>query len=158
VALDVAGIMDGITDPLLRSGLFRKVNRHEPKSSPIAKVGGQSGIVVAVWLQRVLPVPLGSGLTSTTGLVVMMIRMYTPMMTEPADEIDPDVLTATSALLELFSGDFTLDGNVRNVDLLGQTGQSLSAQAGYITIGKDPFRIMDITLPLIVNDVWDQAP
>jgi hypothetical protein len=157
MALDVTAIMNGITDPMLRSGLFRKVNRHEPKSSPVTKVAGQAGLVAAVWVQRVRPV-LSSGLASTTALVVMQVRLYTSMLSEPADEIDPEMLTATSKLLQIFSGDFELDGNVRNIDLLGANGIPLEAQAGYLTISKEPLRIMDITLPLIVNDVWEQIP
>jgi hypothetical protein len=44
------------------------------------------------------------------------------------------------------------------VDLLGQFGTPLSAQAGYVNQDGRLFRIMTITLPLVVNDVWGQAP
>jgi hypothetical protein len=43
------------------------------------------------------------------------------------------------------------------VDLLGSAGAPLSAQAGYLNQDGRLFRVMTLTLPIIVNDVWDQA-
>ena len=86
-----------------------------------------------------------------------MTRIYLPMIQEPQDKIDPTIVAAVDTLLEDFSGDFTLGGNARNIDLLGQTGEALSARAGYITIDQTVFRSMDITIPIIVNDVFTQA-
>jgi hypothetical protein len=56
-----------------------------------------------------------------------------------------------------YSGDFTLGDVVQEVDLLGEVGVPLRAQAGYITINQTMYRCMDITLPLIVNDLWSQS-
>ena len=55
------------------------------------------------------------------------------------------------------SGDLDLGEEVRCVDLLGQTGRALSAQAGYLEQDSKLFRVVVITLPLIVNDLWDQT-
>jgi hypothetical protein len=56
-----------------------------------------------------------------------------------------------------YSGDFELGGNVRNVDLLGQASEGLTAQAGYLEQDGKLYRVMTINLPLIVNDVWNQV-
>ena len=133
------------------SGLFDSVNTHEPKSAP----GGN--LHCAIYVSELKPAPIGSGLAATTGVLTIMARIYLPMKVEPQDSIDPTIAAATDTLLEDFSGDFTLSGNARNIDLLGQTGEALSARAGYITIDQTSFRSMDITIPIVVNDVFTQA-
>lgn len=134
------------------SGLFDSVNTHEPKSAP----GGN--VHCAIYVSTLRPMPAGSGLATTAGVVTVMARIYVPMIQEPQDKIDPDIVVAADTLMDDFSGDFTLGGNARNIDLLGQTGESLEGRAGYITIDQTVFRSMDITIPIVVNDVFTQAP
>ncbi|KKL71856.1 hypothetical protein LCGC14_2090690, partial [marine sediment metagenome] len=43
------------------------------------------------------------------------------------------------------------------VDLLGMAGEPLRARAGYITQDKTLYRVMDITLPLLIANAWVQA-
>jgi hypothetical protein len=73
--------------------------------------------------------------------------------------IDPAVTSATVDLIGRMSADFDFGeiASVRNVDLLGQTGHSLSAQAGYVEIDRRMYRIMTITIPIIVNDMFAQG-
>lgn len=136
----------------LRLGVFEFVNEHEPKSAP------QSGIGAAVWVDDIGPAPGASGLDSTTGRLAFKIRIYTSFLAEPEDMIDPRVMEATYLLLAAYSGDFTLGDQVRQVDLLGAYGVALSAKAGYLNQDGKIYRIMDIVLPLIINDVWAQVP
>lgn len=143
-------ILDAAVSHALASGHFERVNGHEPKNAP------GRGLTAAIWAQSLGPVPAGSGLTRTTARLVLNIRIYSDMLQEPQDGIDPAVLRAVDALMSAYSGDFELGGNVRNVDLLGQAGIPLSAEAGYQNVGGTMYRIMTITLPLIVNDVWTQ--
>jgi hypothetical protein len=144
-------IFDGVVSHALALGRFDRVNGHEPKSAP------PSGLTAAVWVDRIAPVPAMSGMASTTGVLVLNARIYTTMLSEPQDAIDPAVLAAVVDLMGAYSGDFDLGGSVRNVDLLGQSGFALSAQAGYLNQDNKIFRVMTITLPLIVNDLWDQV-
>jgi len=78
------------------------------------------------------------------------------MLTEPQAEIDPAVMAAVDALFTALSGDFSLGGRVRNIDLLGAHGVGLSAQAGYQTINQTAYRVMTIVIPLIINSAWVQ--
>lgn len=151
MSLNTSGIIDGIASHAMSLGLFERVNQHEPKNAP------GLGLTCVVWADRVAPVPAGSGLQSTTGLIVFNVRVYTSMLSEPQDAIDPNLLTAVDALMAAYSGDFDLGGTVRNVDLLGQAGTPLSAQAGYVDLSGKIYRIMTVTLPVIVNDLWDQV-
>lgn len=150
--MNVSGILDGIVSHALATGLFERVNTHEPKSAP---TGG--GLTAAVWAQRIGPVPQGSGLTATTGLVTFTLRIYSNMLAEPQDAIDPEILAAVDTLMTAYSGDFDLGGTVRDVDLLGETGTGLSMQAGYINQDNRLFRVVDLTIPCVINDLWGQA-
>lgn len=147
----VAAVLDGIVSPMLASGMFRRVNKHEPKSAP------GSGLTAAVWLDAVGPAVSASGLSATSARLVFKIRLYTSMVSEPQDAIDPAMLTATVKLMALFSADFDLGASVRNIDLLGAFGIPMSSQAGYLNQDGKLMRIIDITLPLILNDLWSQS-
>jgi hypothetical protein len=151
VSLDVSSLLDAVQSHALASGVFDRVTGHEPKSAP------GSGVTAAVWAQSIGPVP-SSGLASTSVRVEFMVRIYQSMLSEPQDAIDPAVLTAVDVLMAAYTGDFTLGGLVRQVDLLGNSGQGLSAQAGYLTQDQRTYRVVDVTLPIIVNDLWQQSP
>lgn len=150
MSLGVTGILDAVVSHALATGLFDAVNAYEPKAAP------GSGLTAAIWIQSLDPVR-GSGLASTTVRIGLTVRLYTNMLSDPQDAIDPYVTGATDVLMAAYSNDFDLGGTVRNVDLLGQAGEPLHAQAGYLEQDRTMYRVMDITLPLIVNDVWGQA-
>ena len=150
MGLDATGIFNALISHAEATGLFESVNGCEPKSSP------GKGITAAVWVARIEPARAASGLAATSVVVACTVRIFSDMLQEPQDGIDPAVLEATDALMNAYSGDFTLGGLIRSVDLLGQTRNPLFAQSGYINVNGRMFRIMDITVPMIVNDVWEQ--
>jgi len=149
--MDIVSILDRVVSHAMALGLFERVNQHEPKNAP------GNGLTYAVWSQSMQPLPLASGLASTTGRIEFNCRIYTSMLQQPYDMIDPNIITATDKLMAAYSGDFDLGGTIRDVDLLGEHGTPLSANAGYLTQDSKTFRVMTITLPLIVNDLWDQG-
>jgi hypothetical protein len=134
------------------TGRFDMVNQHEPKSAPGV------GVSFSVWIQLMKPWPKGSGMGITTGVVVFQGRIYTNFRSQPFDMIDPNVTSAAMDLMGSISGDFDLGGNddVRNVDLLGASGHSLSFQAGYVEIDRQMHRVVTITIPIIINDMFNQ--
>lgn len=148
--LDLKPALNALISLAHSTGYFAQVNGHEPKSNP-----PRGGLTAAIWVQNIRP--HRSGLASTTVRVEWRQRLYTSMTAEPQDAIDPTLLEATCALMAEYSLGFTLGGLVRSVDLLGESaGQPLSAQAGYLTIGTVMHRVMDITLPVIINDAFTQ--
>lgn len=149
--MNIAEILDALVSHAAALGHFERVNQHEPK----AKNPAGQGMTAAVWLQSLAPIR-SSGLAATSGRLEFTLRVYTSMLAEPQDAIDPRVLAAVDALLAAYSGDFDLGGTVRNVDLLGAHGTPLSARAGYLDQGGRLYRVMDVALPLIVNDLWNQ--
>lgn len=144
-------IFDAVVSDAQASGYFDKVNLHEPKRKPGTR------LTAAIWVQTIDPIALASGLASTSARVVFMLRIYSNMLKEPQDMIDPQVTKATSNLMRRYHDDFDFGGTIRNVDLLGQFGVALAAQAGYLEIDNTMFRIMDMRIPCIVNDVWPQV-
>lgn len=152
MSFDPVPILNAITSHALASGLFERVNGAEPANAP------GNGLTAAVWADTVAPVPPDSGLASTSARIAFMVRIYSSMLSLPPDAVDPNVLSATSALMVAYSGDFEFGGTVRNVDLLGARGPGLIGQAGYITQDGQLFRVMTITVPVIVDAVFPQAP
>lgn len=151
MTLDISTLIGAAQDHALATGLFDSVNGHEPLSPP------GSGLTAAVWPQQIAPARGASGLASTTARVAMIFRIYSPMNQLPADAIDPAMVGAIDVMGSAYSGDFTLGGLVKQVDLLGAYGDPLGGQAGYLTEGAQQYRVWDITLPLVVNDLWPQA-
>lgn len=133
-------------------GWFDTVNGAEPKHAPPGL-----GLTCCFWLQRG-PNPLAeeSGLNVTSALLTFFVRVFQNMLLEPQDAIDPNVGKSVSALVRRWHDnyDFDLHPLVRNVDLRGMSGTRLSSVAGYEDLDGKMFRVMTITLPVIVNDVW----
>ena len=148
MSLNFTPALKRIESMILGLGLFTKVNLHEPKNAP------GKGLVCVVFLDEIGPDLKGSGQNVTSGRVVFKARIFLPMLTSPEDMIDQNIGHAAGKVIEVLSGDIDLQDNVRYVDLLGATGTPLSAKGGYLTIGQTMFRIMDVTIPLIFNDIW----
>ncbi len=150
MALDIRTVFSAAESHALASGFFAAVNGHEPKSPPV------SGITCAIWVEQIGPAHGGSGLNSTSARLALCVRLYTPLWQQEPDAIDPALMDALDWLMAAYSGDFTLNGIVRQVDLLGRYGDPLSARAGYLSEGGAEYRVMTIILPLIVSDLWNQ--
>lgn len=151
MALDITSLLDAVVSHAAASGHFKAVNGHEPANPP------GHGLTCAVWADRVTAVRT-SGLNSLSVLLAFNLRIYTSARQEPLDSIDPNLLAAVDALCAAYTGDFTLGGLVRQVDLLGQHGQPLDVRAGYIQQDGQLYRVATITLPVVVNDLWTEAP
>lgn len=149
--MDTQAILDAAVSHAEASGHFEWVTSHEPKSAP-------QGVGAAFWANYIGPVAANSGLDMTSAVLVLNCRIYTSMLMEPQDLIDPRIIEATDALMAAYTGDFTLGGLVECVDLLGMTGERLEARAGYLDIDRKIFRVMTINVPVIVAEAWEQAP
>lgn len=152
MAINSQRLIDDLASHAMALGYFDRVNQHEPKNKP------GRGLTCAMWIDRIQPALGQSGLVSTTARVTFNVRIYTSMLQNPQDAIDPNVMIATDALMEAYSGDFTLGGDAAYIDLMGITqGHTLEAQSGYINIDNMVYRVMTLSVPVIVNDAWPQA-
>ncbi len=149
--MDIEGLFAAAESHAMTLGRFDRIGRHEPKNAP------GSGLTVAIIGTRITGSEGASGLAATTARVEFTVRIYSNMTQEPQDAIDPDLLGATDLLLNAYSGDFQLGGAVMAIDLLGAYGEPLAAQSGYVTVDQTMYRVMDITLPMVIADAWTQA-
>ncbi|RKN61861.1 hypothetical protein D7231_31815 [Streptomyces klenkii] len=151
MAIQIRDILNAVVSHAAASGHFEQVNGHEPVNPP------GNGLTAAVWTGPVRPVR-SSGLATTTGGLVCMVRLYTSALQEPLDAMDPNLIDAIDGLFRAYIADFTLGGLVRQVDIFGAHGPGLTGQDGYLETADQTFRVYTITLPLIVDDLWPQTP
>lgn len=136
------------------TGLFGKVNGHEPKSPP--STGRNPDMTCFVWVQRVRPART-SGMDKTSVVLELNVRLYMPMKQEPQDSIDPTMLGAVHRLCAAYVGDFTFGGLARAIDVRGIEGTPMTVDAGYAELSGVVYRVMTIVVPIIVNDVWTET-
>jgi hypothetical protein len=127
------------------------VNPAEPWSTP------GDGVWCALTAPSISPVAAASGLAATTVRLEFKAICGASALMRPVGRADKVVFGAAAALLNAYTGAFTLGGNVRNVDLLGAHGAPLSGAPAWMTIGEHQFRVYEITLPLIDSDVFAQV-
>lgn len=154
MALDdatVRSLFAQLTSHAATLGVFDRVATHEPKNAP------GNGLSLVFWAQQIQPVRSLSGLNETTARLEIRARIYTNMLQEPQDAIDPNMVAAAATLMSEYSGNFELGGIVYAVDLLGSHGEGLTAQAGYINQDQRMFRVMEIVLPLIIDNAFAHA-
>lgn len=151
MTVNVSEVLAEVTSHAQRLGVFDRVNAHEPKAAP------GKGLWAAVWADRVVAVGRASGLNSTSALMIFNVRVGLDMVNEPQDMIDESLINAVDLLFEAYNGDFSLGGLVRSVDVFGANGTPLQAQAGYLQQGGKVFRVVTLSLPLVINDCWDQV-
>lgn len=150
--MDVSSILAACQTHAMTTGLFDAgVNGHAPRNAPA------QGVSCSIWPEDLGPATSASGLNKTTALLLMTVMIYTGTQAQPYDAIESSILSAADGLFAAYSAAFTLDGLVRNVDLLGQFGTPLRGSAGYVTFADGGFRVWTITLPLVLNDAWPQV-
>lgn len=151
--LDLTALYDGLISHQKASGFFDVVLAHEPMA-PLP----EQGVTAATFLQRVAPVARTSGLAATSCRVEAVTRIHNPRIMVDQDAMDPRVYRGSMLLLQAYTGDFTLGGSIDQLDLMGAYGEPLHSRAGYLRIGQQLLRVMDVVTPLIIHDVFPQTP
>lgn len=152
MASNARDIIDRLTSHASATGQFDRVNSHEPKNKP------GRGITCALWVDRMEPARARSGLTATDLRLVFNVRVYSNMLQNPQDAIDPNLIDAAETLFLAYTSNFELGSDERYIDLLGMTqGHPLFAQSGYINIDNMTYRVLTLTVPVIVSNAWPQV-
>lgn len=142
------------------TGCFDQVQGSEYTGAP------GNGLSCAVWSGPAAAIP-ASGLASTSVRIEMFVRVYHNAFTDTPDLIDPAAIDAVDLLWTDYIGDFTLGGVLRMVDVKGAHGAGLRMEPGYLTVGAGAssggtsgrtYRVMTTMLPLIINDLYTEAP
>ncbi len=126
-------------------GLFQAVDKHEPENAPGTR------LYCSIVLGPMRAVAAASGLASVSGEITLIIRVWSWAMQRPLDDVDPEVLAAMAALINGLAGEFTLGGTVRNVDLF-----SLTASPAWAEFDGKQFRVMELPVPIVINDMFSE--
>lgn len=146
-------VINAVRSHAQRTALFAQEAGHEP-----ARAAGR-GLSTMVVVQDLAPVRGQSGLDSTTMRLGLAVRVLLPMQRGAGDEVDPTIVGAVDALMAAYTAGFTLDGLIKQVDVYGSAGgEGLRATFGYLDMQGGTYRFGEITLPLLINDVYDQTP
>lgn len=148
----LGNIVTTLRDHAGQLGIFEHVEGHALINPP------HSGLAVGFEFGSLRGGAQFSGLSATSAVIVWTASVYKTLQSQPADDIELVTPGAAAALISAYSGDFQLGGLVRNIDLLGMTGQGLSADGGYLKMADGAtFRTAVVTIPMIVNDVFEQV-
>ena len=143
MAFDPGPIMHELETQLSASG-WQTGQIAEPMSPPAERLGAVifDGV-------EITEVTLGTG----SGLVKFIIRLYYKHFEEPLEGTEKDIAQACIKLISDIAGKYTLgDSSVRNVIPL-----ALNARAGFQTIGQTTYRLVDLTVHVMVNDLGTWA-
>lgn len=151
MSLDAGTVLTKLADHARTLGVFERVHTHEPKAAP------GTGTTLALWSDGIVTIR-SSGLAAVSVRLGFSGRVYLLGSTEPQDDLDPTLLSATSAFLGALAGGFELDGEARMVDLLGAYGQPMAGQAGYLNMDEREFRVMSVGFGVIIDDAWSEVP
>lgn len=151
MALDINGILDVVVAHAQSTGYFENVNEHESKQASLA------GISAGVWVESISPIR-SSGLANTSVRLELQMRVYGSTQSEPYDDIDANITLAVDSLFTAYLGDFTLGGEARHIDIFGAHGAPLHVNAGYLNQAGQEFRVFQMRIPIILNDIWAESP
>lgn len=150
MALDTAGILNKMVTHIKTTGRIKNVVKHDPLSNvPFG--------TVSVIIRRIFPTPETSSLRKTGVAIVFSIAIYANDMAEPRDGAETELLNIFDSIMALFNRDFKLGGAIHSIDFFGRSGVSVDANMGRIEIDKKLYRVLDITLPVLIFDTWTQG-
>lgn len=150
--LNTPAVITAAIDHLLSTGLFESVQDHESTSA------STGGLTADVWVADIKPLAPQSGLSITSALLTLTVRIYLNAMPPAANGLEQTIAGAADALMTAYNSAFDFDDTVSWLDLLGAFGTALSAIGGYVTVGGVFYRCMTITVPCVIDDVWPQNP
>jgi hypothetical protein len=144
-AAQAQALFDSLKSAAQGLALFQGVDTHEPLNAP------GNRLYCSIVLGPMRPVT-SSGLAAVSGQITFDFHVWSSAMQKPYDAIDPEVLAVTASLMGVLSGELTLGGTVRNVELF-----SMTAQPGYLEFEGKQFRTMALTVPVVINDMWTEV-
>jgi hypothetical protein len=150
VALDTRNILGNIASLAMATGYFDAVLGY------VSKQAATNGITAAIYIEDMRAIRT-SGLSSTSVRLELEMQVYSSTYQEPYDDIDTNLALAVDAMFTALIGDFDVGSEARNVDIFGAWGQPLRVRSGLMNLDGKEFRVFQILIPMIIDDVWDQA-
>ena len=142
---NVTGTMRTLQSHLAAAGYFRHVQIGEPKSAPTQRFTAAIDMVAID--------PHDITLAAICALYTMKVRVYDNMTHEPQEDVELEMAIVVDKVMNDLSGDFTLGGTVRGIDMA-----QLNTRWAFLEVDRTMYRIADISIPIIVNDVAVLSP
>lgn len=153
-AIALKSTMQALQSKLRAMGNVYEAVIAEP-SQPFTAPAQTKRVAAAVWFVSWLPTLTLA--TSVEGFI-LNVRLHVDAFAKPQEEHELALTDTFSEFTTDIQQDYTLGGVVREIDIAGQFTDGMSAEAGRITLSDKMYRIIDITVPVIVNDVATHAP
>ena len=99
--------------------------------------------------------PAGTTLNTTIEVWDLLVRIYALAGMTPADAstVEQNLAKAFASTLATLAGHYTLGSTVRAIDWAGEeAGRKVGAKWGHLVISGTIFRVVDLVVPLIVDD------
>ena len=154
MAFNIKSTLDAIASHVARTGYAAQVQVGEPTSPPEAV----DKLFVAIYMNSASVVELTLG--NTTELHPATVRLYRRAAFGQGDDagaVEAEMALAVSQVSSNLIGEFDLGETVRAIDVGGTYGTPVTATWGYVSINNTMFRIVDLVIPLIVDDSATQA-
>lgn len=152
MTLDTRAVQKALVTHAKELGVFQDSQAHAPMSPPTASV------TCYWWLLELRTIPGRSGLNTVSALVVFNAQLLTNMKQQPYDGIDEKLMHAGDKLINSLAGGFQLGGQVEQVDLLGAYSTGVTGAFAWTQIGDAYYRAMNVTVPLVLDDLWTEVP
>jgi hypothetical protein len=147
MAFDIANTLHAMETYIQNLGLFQTVQIGEPKQ-PVGQ-----GFHAAIYMDNVSVTMVYAG-GDTRENHVVTLRIYRDMLAEqnePQLNLESEMASVLSKLMENLLGDTDLESTVMSIDAAGMDGGNMTASFGYTDVGGSMYRVVDISVPLIVN-------
>uniref|UniRef100_A0A6M3XKI5 Uncharacterized protein n=1 Tax=viral metagenome TaxID=1070528 RepID=A0A6M3XKI5_9ZZZZ len=140
----IKATLQAISSYIQASGYVQKSTIGEPESPPGER------LAASVYMGNISIVSLT--LNTTIEVHTVILRLYMDMLAEPTEGIEFKLAEVVSGIFHDLLGEYDLGTTIRNVDAGGIYGSPLRATWGYVDVGGKMYRIVDMSIPLIVDD------
>ncbi len=149
--IDISNVLARLTTYAEKTGIFSAVIvGNSPSSLPV------SGLVCAISGVSLTPSAQFSGLNTTSALLTCVMRIFKNKNADPIDLVDVDVFQAAVSLYEQLHTGITLSGDAIVTDILQIERDTMTAISGFVPGDNGFYQVMDLTIPIILGDVWAQ--
>lgn len=139
--------LEAIQSHINTTGFVSQVIIGDYTSPPVA-----SGIGIAASLLPLREETVLAFGATTREVHTILLRLYRDWLVQPPEMAIYPLDECKSNIVANLKGDFNLESQVMTLDFAGMHSSGYTAEWGRVDIGNNAFRIIDMTLPIIVDD------
>ena len=148
MAFDTSSTMDAVASHMTRSGYFPGGVQIGEYTSPPDAIGTQLAGAIFMMNSSIVLLFADGG---TREVHVLMLRVYSDFK-DQTNTNEKRLALSVNQIASNILADSDLGSTIMSVDVTGQYGTGVSMEWGQLTISDRMYRVVDITLPFIVDD------